>query len=97
MSYQVTRVPVETNHVLHLILTLVTCFLWAPVWLIVWIINANSTKNVTTQTYGPPPVYNPGQAPAQRTWNHDSPHGPAAPLGWNPPPPGTSSGTQGNC
>jgi hypothetical protein len=56
MSYQVSKAPVQTNHVLHLILTLVTCGFWAPVWLIMAIINANMDKTTTTQTYGVQPV-----------------------------------------
>jgi hypothetical protein len=56
MSYQVSKTPVPTNHVLHLILTLVSCGLWAPVWLLVAIINANTDRTTTTQTYGVQPV-----------------------------------------
>ena len=29
----------EVSHVFHLILTLVTCYLWAPVWLIFFLVN----------------------------------------------------------
>jgi hypothetical protein len=44
----VTRSPVETNHVLHLLLTLVTCGLWIPVWILVAIVNAFSEKRSVT-------------------------------------------------
>jgi hypothetical protein len=56
MSYQVSKQPVPTNHILHLILTLISCGLWAPVWLLVAIINANTDRTTTTQTYGVQPV-----------------------------------------
>lgn len=36
--------PVVTNHTFHLILTIVTCALWSPIWLIVHLINDSSTK-----------------------------------------------------
>lgn len=35
---------VETNHILHLILTLITCGLWAPAWLGVYLVNANTNS-----------------------------------------------------
>ena len=52
MTYSVSRAPVPTNHILHLLLTLVSCGLWAPVWLLVALINANTDRATTTQTYG---------------------------------------------
>lgn len=33
-----------TNHLLHLVLTLLTCGLWIPVWIIVAIINAGNGR-----------------------------------------------------
>lgn len=45
----------RTNHVLHGLLTLVTCGMWLPVWLCVWVWNtfapAPRTGTVTTQRY----------------------------------------------
>ncbi|GAA0915004.1 hypothetical protein GCM10009557_88080 [Virgisporangium ochraceum] len=38
-THIVTTSPVQTNHLLHLVLTLVTCGFWAPVWALVWILN----------------------------------------------------------
>jgi hypothetical protein len=35
---------IVTNHVLHLILTILTCGLWGVVWLIVWAINSNRNQ-----------------------------------------------------
>jgi hypothetical protein len=35
---------IPTNHLLHLILTVFTCGLWAPVWLVVWLINRNNSR-----------------------------------------------------
>ena len=55
MTYQVTTVPRETNHILHLILTMISCGLWAPVWIAMAIINAATNKKITTQTYGVAP------------------------------------------
>lgn len=44
----VTKSPKQTNHVLHLILSVLTCGLWLPVWAIVWWINTMSRdKSVT--------------------------------------------------
>lgn len=43
----VIRYGKPTNHVLHLILTLVTLGLWGIVWLIIFIINTTSTKTIT--------------------------------------------------
>jgi hypothetical protein len=69
MSYQVSKTPVPTNHVLHLILTLVSCGLWAPVWLVLAIINANTDRTTVTQTYGVQPVMplQPSPTPAPAT------------------------------
>lgn len=44
----VTSVPVQTSHTFHLILTLVTCGLWAPVWAVVAVLNSLSKKKQTT-------------------------------------------------
>ena len=39
------REPFTTNHVLHLLVTIVTCGLWAPVWLfIAWRNTENREK-----------------------------------------------------
>lgn len=43
-TQMVTREPVQTNHVLHLLLTVLTCGLWAPVWALVAVVNAYSEK-----------------------------------------------------
>ena len=38
----VARDPYATNHILHLLLTVFTLGLWAPVWLIVAVVNNNN-------------------------------------------------------
>lgn len=38
-----------TNHVLHLILTVLTCLLWAPVWIIVAVLTNNSNNKLQAQ------------------------------------------------
>lgn len=44
----ITRSATPTNHVLHLVLTLVTCGLWAPVWAVMAIVNSFSeTRSVS--------------------------------------------------
>ena len=43
----IIRFGKPTNHVLHLILTLVTCFVWSVVWLIMFIISTTSQKTIT--------------------------------------------------
>jgi Protein of unknown function (DUF2510) len=40
------------NHALHLILTLLTCGMWLPVWIIVSIVNAASRPRPTSQPSG---------------------------------------------
>jgi hypothetical protein len=32
------------NHGLHLVLTLLTCGMWAPIWIILWVVDATSRK-----------------------------------------------------
>lgn len=43
----VIRFGKPVNHILHLVLTLVTCGFWSLVWLIVWIMSTQSQKTVT--------------------------------------------------
>ncbi|CAM3956874.1 hypothetical protein GCM10009799_04690 [Nocardiopsis rhodophaea] len=43
----VIRFGKPVNHMLHLVLTLVTCTIWAWVWLIVWIISTQKNKTIT--------------------------------------------------
>lgn len=52
------RVPRQTNHSLHLILTMISCGMWAPIWFCVWLFNALSDReySTTTTTTGPPLV-----------------------------------------
>lgn len=68
-STSTSFVPARTNHVLHLILTIITFGLWAPVWLIVALINANRTVPVHSITTGfmpeRPLFYPPAQAVGQ--------------------------------
>jgi hypothetical protein len=45
----VTRQPVRTNHTFHLIMTLITCGLWLPVWAIVALLNKVSKQRVVTR------------------------------------------------
>jgi hypothetical protein len=80
-----TYQPVETNHLLHLVLSLVTCGFWLPVWGLVAVINHGRTKRLTTVgsyspyvgMYRPSAVYPPYEV------------GPGAPVGpMNPAPPG---------
>jgi hypothetical protein len=56
-----TYVPAKTNHVLHLLLTIVTLGMWAPVWLIMTVVN--SSRLVPQVTYFNPVQYQPGQYP----------------------------------
>lgn len=48
VHHGVMAVPVDTNHTFHLLLTVFTCGLWLPVWLIVWAVNAGRRKRVLT-------------------------------------------------
>jgi hypothetical protein len=40
------------NHVLHLIITLVTLALWAPVWIVMAIVGGEKRSMVTVDEYG---------------------------------------------
>ncbi|WP_155827079.1 hypothetical protein [Jongsikchunia kroppenstedtii] len=42
----------NTNHLLHLILTLITVFLWTPVWVVVTVLNQRKTVILTVDDYG---------------------------------------------
>lgn len=42
----------KTNHVLHLILTLVTFGMWSIVWLIMWLVNRESRTILSVDDYG---------------------------------------------
>ena len=48
----VTYVPVQTNHVFHLLMTLLTCGLWGLlVWLPMTVINQIRKRKVVTRPY----------------------------------------------
>lgn len=47
--WHITYQPVKTNHLLHLLVTMFTCGLWFPVWMIVWFVNAGKTEPVWTR------------------------------------------------
>jgi hypothetical protein len=53
MYQETTYVPATTNHVLHLLLTLLTCGMWGFVWLIVAAVNANRKVAVMTWVQTP--------------------------------------------
>jgi hypothetical protein len=50
MIQQRVTTPVPTNHVLHLLLTLLTCGLWLFVWLPVWAINSMRSREIVQWT-----------------------------------------------
>lgn len=54
MYQSVTRSKRDTNHTFHLILSFVTCGLWAPVWATVWAINMMVDKKAVTEHYSQP-------------------------------------------
>lgn len=60
MYESVSYVPRRTNHLLHLILTLATCGLWAFVWITITIINKAVPERHVTQSSVPPQVWGPG-------------------------------------
>ena len=73
----VTRQPHRTHHALHLVLTFLTCGLWAPVWACVWFYNTFTFER---------------QPPARRAWYGPVAYpyvvGPGAPVSAsNPAPP----------
>lgn len=50
-AHNVSQVPVETNHVFHLLATVFTCGLWFPVWMIMWAVNTSRKRKVTSTTH----------------------------------------------
>lgn len=44
----VTYTPRDTNHLLHLVLTIFTCGLWGFVWILMVVLNAMSKKKSVT-------------------------------------------------
>ncbi|QBJ00223.1 hypothetical protein SEA_PHARAOH_34 [Mycobacterium phage Pharaoh] len=38
--------PVKTNHAMHLVLTVLSCGMWLPVWVIVAMVNSSRTRKV---------------------------------------------------
>src|SRR5690625_1898396 len=42
----------RTSHVLHLILSIITCGLWLPVWLIIGVSHASSNKKLDDKMRG---------------------------------------------
>lgn len=44
----ISTVPLGTNHGLHLILTLVTCGAWLPIWLIVWLSRRGQSRVIVS-------------------------------------------------
>ena len=51
----------KTNHVLHLLLTVFTCGLWAPIWIILAIVKPGWDRDDDIATTPPPPA---GDIPA---------------------------------
>lgn len=45
----IIRYGKPVNHVLHLILTIVTCGLWGGVWILVWVVSAQAKKSIALQ------------------------------------------------
>ncbi|QGJ90185.1 membrane protein [Mycobacterium phage SheaKeira] len=43
---QPTILPVRTNHALHLALSVISCGMWIPVWVIMAMINTTRTRKV---------------------------------------------------
>lgn len=48
-SKAVTYQPRRTSHLLHLVLTIITLGAWAPVWIVVTILNNLSRQKVVTK------------------------------------------------
>lgn len=42
----------QTNHILHLILTLLTCLIWGVVWLVLALVNQEKRVMLTVDPYG---------------------------------------------
>ncbi|QGJ88789.1 membrane protein [Mycobacterium phage Yecey3] len=43
---QPTVMPVRTNHAMHLMLSVISCGLWLPVWIFVAMINSSRTRKI---------------------------------------------------
>jgi hypothetical protein len=82
MSYGTSTayVPKQTNHLLHLVLSGITCGFWLPVWGLVALYNAMTKDKIKTVTQGPGAWYGPVARPYEV--------GPGAPVSaMNPHPP----------
>lgn len=81
MTHQTTYVPKNTNHLLHLVLSAVTCGAWLPVWACVAIYNAMTKDKIRTVTSAQPGGW---YGPVARPYEV----GPGAPVSaMNPAPP----------
>ena len=63
----VTGAPV--NHILHLLLAVLTCGLWLPVWLLIVVLGGEKRRHLWIDDYGnlmgiPPTVITPAAPPA---------------------------------
>lgn len=44
----ITRSPIRTSHTFHLLMTVLTCGMWAPIWFLTTVLNkASREKSVT--------------------------------------------------
>ncbi|QGH78038.1 hypothetical protein SEA_LONEWOLF_37 [Mycobacterium phage LoneWolf] len=43
---QPTVMPVRTNHAMHLMLSVISCGLWLPVWIVMAMVNSSRTRKV---------------------------------------------------
>lgn len=89
MVHQTTYVPKQTNHLLHLLLTLGTCGMWAPVWAVMVIINMVTKDKHTTTTTGGwyAPVARPYEVGPGAPVSAMNPLPPPPPVGYPPTPP----------
>jgi hypothetical protein len=77
VTYQ--YVPARTNHILHLLLTMFSFGLWAPVWVTVWLFNHNRTiARLVPAAYAP--AYATGQSAGHQTAAQPSAQLQAAPV-----------------
>lgn len=81
MGYtQNTYVPKQTNHLLHLVLSLATCGFWLPVWACVAVYNAMTKVKVATQGAWYGPVARPYEVGPGAPVSAMNPHPPTRPV-----------------
>lgn len=83
MNQHRTVIRKPANHALHLVLTVLTLGMWAPVWAVMAVVGRKET--VTYPSIGFRTEYSYARPDQEPVWNPNA-HGPGS-GGWQHPPP----------